>query len=298
MSRLWNHERVICEIQYRHRAGLPLTYVWRDWPGLYRAAQRYCGNWQQAVLEAGLSPRPFRRWSKERVVKELRAWYREPQREHDDWDHGLFSAATRYCGSWKQALQAAGLEPKRYRTWTRQRVIAAIQDRHVRGLPITRIERRNRSLATAARYYFGGWRDALEAAGLGEHYQPVRSPRDWHPQSVVAEIQECHQQGLPLTKVWQQDPTLYSAAKKQFGSWRAALQAAGFQATRRAWTKQEILAEIHARCREGESLSSGLPANKTLAAAAVRYFGSWAKALQAAGVVTGNQERNQCHAKQ
>ena len=294
MSKLWDHERVIRKIQDRHRAGLALNYVWRDWPGLYRAAQRYCGSWQEAVREAGLESRVYRRWSKERVIKELQTWHRAPPTDMDDWDQGLASATMRFFGSWKKALHAAGLEPRRHRKWTRQRVIRAIQDRHVHGRSINGVEHRNRSLVWAARYYFGGWQQALEAAGLGDQFQVKRTPRPWCREFVVAEIQALHQRGLLLGKVWLEDPTLYSAAKHEFGSWRAAVTEAGFEPARKRWNKEVILAEI--RGRRGCTLSSGAPENRNLVSAASRYFGSWRAALQAAAT-TRNSERSSCHEK-
>lgn len=278
--RRWDQQRVVGTIRTRHKQGFPLTGVWRDWPALYRAAQTHCGSWHKAVLAAGLECRTFRRWSRERVLKEIHTWYRDNQKRDD----GLMSTAVRFFGSWKQAVLAAGLEPCRRRKWTKQRVVDAIQDRHVRGLPVYRVERSSRSLVTAGRSYFGSWKQALEAAGLANQYQDTRPPRNWSRKVVIDEIQAFHRQGQPITKVWQRDPTLYSAAKHQFGSWRAAVVAAGFQPSRRSWSKQVILAEIRDRDRQGVSLRSTVPANINLVAAAIRYFGTWQEALQAAGV--------------
>lgn len=292
--RRWTQQSVIEAIRARHQARLPLVGVWRDDPALYRAAQTHCGSWHHALLAAELPSQTYRRWSKQRVIEELRVWYAAGYA----WDHGLAYAARRYFGSWKQALQAADLEPKRHRKWTKQRVIYAIQDRHVRGLPVDRVERSQRSLVVAGRYYFGSWKHALEAAGLAKQYRVTRPPRNWCRQLVISEIQSLQQQGVLITQIWQADPTLYSAAKHQFGSWRAASIASGFTPTRRRWSRQGILSEIHARHQRGLSLSSRLPANKNLAAAAIRYFGTWHKALQAAGVMRQppDRTRSRCHA--
>lgn len=50
------------------------------------------------------------------------------------------------------------------------------------------------------------------------------------------------------------------------------------------WSREMIIAEILKRRAEGRSLSSGNRHNINLAAAAVRHFGSWTAALEAAGV--------------
>lgn len=52
------------------------------------------------------------------------------------------------------------------RRWTRQLVIEAIQIRHARGLPLTEVKKYDSGLEAAARRRFGGWPDAVLAAGL------------------------------------------------------------------------------------------------------------------------------------
>jgi hypothetical protein len=99
---------------------------------------------------------------------------------------------------------------------------------------------------------------------------------------VIGAIQELHQKGLPLTKVWKDDVNLYSVAKTHFGSWRNAVLAAGLQVKRRRWSKQTVADEIRSRARQGLSLSSRCRENHLLVAAAIRYFGSWRQAVRAA----------------
>ncbi|MEQ8785085.1 MAG: hypothetical protein RIC55_02260 [Pirellulaceae bacterium] len=239
-----------------------------------------------ALLAAHVPPQGRRRWSPDRVLREIRAWYADPPDARRAWDARLAAAARTYFGSWAQAVATANLEPWRSRKWSRARVVAAIQDRHVRGLSVDQVERSNRPLVAAARKYFGGWQAALQAAGLGDHYREKRPARDWCRELVVAEIQNFHRREGQITTVWNADPTLYSAAKDVFGTWRAAVVAAGFEPSQRRWTRPAIVAEICARRERGQSLSSRLVANRNLVAAAWRHFGSWRLALQAAEVAS------------
>ena len=54
----------------------------------------------------------------------------------------------------------------------------------------------------------------------------------WSPDSVIQKLQELHKQGTPLRS---DGPNfnLYQAARKYFGSWAAALKAAGIPVTSR-----------------------------------------------------------------
>ncbi|MDH7568499.1 MAG: hypothetical protein QHJ73_02785 [Armatimonadota bacterium] len=92
------------------------------------------------------------------------------------------------------------------------------------------MERRHLALLRAACRRFGSWREAVEFAGLP--YDQVRRRRAWSREKIVARIRELHARGEPLD--WANvsrrlDPPLAWAALKPraFGSWRAALEAAG-----------------------------------------------------------------------
>jgi hypothetical protein len=82
---------------------------------------------------------------------------------------------------------------------------------------------------------------------------------------------------------------LVGAASVYFGSWRLAIKAAGFDYAKikrqKEWSKAEIASEIKRMKATGLELGTTIPVRKryrTLHAAAVRYFGSWAAAMKAA----------------
>jgi hypothetical protein len=93
------------------------------------------------VRTAGLEPPRPRRWSDREIVEALRDWAARYDRPplSSDWrhaapDHPSVALAQRRFGSWRAALDAAGLAPRRPE-WTRERVLAAIRthiDRHRR----------------------------------------------------------------------------------------------------------------------------------------------------------------------
>jgi hypothetical protein len=88
------------------------------------------------------------------------------------------------------------------------------------------------------------------------------------------------------------DPSLAAAALRPngFNSWREALTAAGIDVdnvTRyKYWDNDKVIKAIRARKRSGEPMSSRSlqSTDQSLFCAARRRFGSWDKALEAAGL--------------
>ena len=85
--------------------------------------------------------------------------------------------------------------------------------------------------------------------------------------------------------------TLARAAMRRFGSWHGALRAAGVEpCARRTWTRQRVLEEIQAWDRRGAFAEGGRIEDHGLVCAARRRFGSWQRALAAAGVQLSDPE--------
>jgi hypothetical protein len=282
----WTKQRVIETIRDRQRQGLPVRNVHRDDNKLYLAGYRLFGTWQKALEAAGVDSKPRKRWTKERVIKELRAAHRLGTTNIRRLDQGLVGAVWRHFGGLRQARLAAGLErpPKK---WSRQRVIEAIQELHVSGTPSRAADwRQNRPLALAAVRYCGSWDDALVAAGLlKESEKPVPKP-EWTKESVIRAIQNRHRHGLPMTGVYHTDGSLFYAATRHFGGWRNAMLAAGIAPkSERHWTKADVLRLIRKRQRQGLPLTKAWIDDHGLYYGARKHFGSWRQAVAAAALV-------------
>lgn len=166
------------------------------------------------------------------------------------------------------------------RSWTRERVISAIQTRHQGGLPLHRTWQDDRLLYNAATYYFRSWHRALAAAGL-----PSRSLRKWTKERVLAALRTRLEQKRPLETLWREDRGLHSAAVAYFGGWQNAKVAAGLEATPYIrWSRQSVLEAIRRRHRKGMSMTLVRREAPQLQSAAARHFGSWTEALAAAGL--------------
>lgn len=119
----------------------------------------------------------------------------------------------------------------------------------------------------------------------------------WTQVKIIAAIKQLHLQGADLspTAVQIEHSALFSSARSRshFGSWRIAIEAAGFnydeiKRVKQRWTREEITARICELHAAGEDLLD--PQFKMrhrslyLAACAHRYFGSWRRAVEGAGL--------------
>ena len=147
----------------------------------------------------------------------------------------LLRAATRYFGSWRLAVEYAGLnyeDIRRYKTWTRDRILERIQELHAKGEDLswrhvsTKIDPQLAAAATK-RKHFGSWRGAVSAAGLD--YGLIRRYREWDEDTITSQLRELHAKGVDLNakSMEEYDITLITAARRRFDSWDKALTAAG-----------------------------------------------------------------------
>lgn len=212
----------------------------------------------------------------ERVIDEIRE---RAQRGHPlnsganrgDW---LYAAAMLAFGSWRNAVVAAGFsyDDIKIRPFTKAEVIATLKPLVATGAPILATAHEGR-LVAAARRHFGGWDEAVNAAG-GD-----AGPWKWTRPRVLDRIREDRARGLKVNAVavHKRDVNLYQAGRRRFGTWAAALEAATGEADpiverlREERHGRRSLAERSVRRRDPE-----------LFAAAVERFGGWPPALDAA----------------
>ena len=172
-------------------------------------------------------------------IKELHAKGEDLSYSNMDRHHvALFRAAIRQFGSWRAAIEAGGLPyegVRRYKSWTLDRITERIRELHAKGEDLswrhvsTEIDPQLAAAATRLSSY-GSWRNAVEAAGLD--YDAIRRYKDWDEERILEELKERHQQGMPLNagEVCVSNTALITAARRTFGSWDKALEAAGLEA--------------------------------------------------------------------
>ena len=206
-------------------------------------------------------------------------------------DRKLESAAGRYFGSVREALRVAGLpvraRPPAHRDWTRQNAIEAIRKRVAEGHDLKATCRQDPALYAAAKRLFRSWTAARDAAGC-----PIPIKKQFTADEVKQQIRKRHRDGLTLSNMRVRDLDLHRSAKRIFGSWGEAVEAAGLELTMyRRWTKQRIIEAMRKRHTDGCALCRTWREDKSLFRAAILWFGSWTKAMQAAGFEPIRRER-------
>lgn len=302
----WTPNTVLEAIHLRKAHGKNLNYsaVVADDEKLAGAARRYFGTWQAAIEAAGLdyskilrprqSVNPRGTWSPQRVVEDILERVRngKPMAAHlvQRDDPRLCAAAVYHLGSWEVSITRAGLDYVQIRLteeWTPGRVISIIQDLHAADEDLSEnmaCDCRS-ALYGAAETHFGGWKEAIESAGLD--YTTVRRTDAWSRERVLDRLRELARTGPASTKNLRL--TEYQAVTRYFGGLPAALRAAGLDPNEHLlghgkWDPDAVIRRLR------ERLAAGLPCNDNalkradvrLWGAAKKYFGTVARAVEAA----------------
>jgi len=263
MRNQWTRERIIRHLLEREAKGLPLTVGGQGVDKLmYMASRRIFGSWRNAIQAAGIAPKrvlTWERWSPPRILVMIRHLSRRNRPLTTDqvelrYDN-LVSAARRHFGSWAKAVLAAGVEPTKLRRvvpWTQERIIEAILTRALRNESLVARLVEPRSLVEASHRFFGSWEAAVTAAGLD-------------PKVIV----------LPPRRN-KQAPAATARAPRS----------AVLHARHQPWTKELVIAALHARLREGRPMHSSalMREDNSLFRAARRHLKSWNDAMRAAGL--------------
>lgn len=253
-------------------------------------------------------------WSPEYVLDRLAEFARRGEPLHCisivQRERSFYQCVLRYFGKWDLALNAAGLDPATERcvaaktAWTRRQVVVALKARYAAGHPChwSAVKAESNALARAALKHFGTY----DAALRGSHLQPARIRRipvrrvPYQTESDVREgIQRRQFRELPLNSSAMfcgptRDLPLYMKARRLFGSWRKAVEAAGvsWNTVTRAVvphfaTAAAVLDEIRRRGQAGQSLlchdiRRAPDHGNLLYERALKFFGRWNAAVGAA----------------
>lgn len=212
--------------------------------------------------------------------------------EHPRWPS--YMTVRTVFGSWTSGLEAAGYPPLR-REWGPEDTQAALRRfAQERGRSPTQEDLTQPPADMPAvhhlTYKWGSFNRALEAAGL------VPGRRFWSRDAILDAIRafaERHGRA-PLSTDWMHSTAehpWYGTITEQFGSWPAALEAAGFVPSKIAWTRESMLeairrfADEHGRAPKSTEWKRRDPGGRWPGSSQIlARFGSWSSAMEAAGL--------------
>ena len=127
------------------------------------------------------------------------------------------------------------------RKWSKEIIIEMIKDLKNQNVDLSagHISKHYISLFTAAssRRYFSSWANAVREAGI--NYDQILDEgktrrrnklTKWSKIQVLEEVKKA--QSLNLLTTYRDRLALYSAARREFGSWKQALEEAGYKLTK------------------------------------------------------------------
>ncbi len=205
----------------------------------------------------------MRKWNKETIGNEILRMFESGENLNyatvAQEQVALLRAATRYFGSWRLAIEFAGLnyeDIRRYKTWSRDRILGRIQELHAKGEDlswrhVSTVVDPQLAAAATKRKHFGSWRNAVNSAGLD--YRQIRRYREWDENTITQKLRELYEEGIDLNakNVEEYDITLITAARRRFDSWDKALTAAGLD------YKKIVLRTPFKRRRPSSAISNG-----------------------------------------
>lgn len=186
-GRVWTREKLVETIRDLADQGVDLspTSIQKTHSALFSSARSrsHFGNWRDAIEAAGLDYDDIKRikqkWSREEILQQIRAHQAQghdllnPAFKIKHRNLYLAACAHRYFGSWRRAIQAAGLDHetmRETRVWTKERIRRTIQEMALQGEPLgwAYVEEHCPGIYRAARRKenFGSWHNALIQSGV------------------------------------------------------------------------------------------------------------------------------------
>lgn len=199
-------------------------------------------------------------------------------------------------GSWNEAVRAAGLRPRRIREYTDKELVEALKraaDRLDRGPSMEEFGAMGGYPgAETIRKRFGSWDKALRKAGL----EPMVVDRKKHTDDELLDALRRAADELGRTPTQKEIAAMdgypsYMTYFKRFGSWNEALRLAGIE-PRERHVRRYTEAELITLLKEAAAVLGRTPKTDDLQAMDAypswhtyhARFGSWNKALEAAGL--------------
>jgi hypothetical protein len=235
-------------------------------------------------------------WTERKLLTEIRRRHRSGQSLRDkDVPDRTNLAGRRLFGTWRAAVEKAGLKYEEVTglvRWTRKKIVEAIRDLAAHDVPLsaTYIQEHHGTLFNAAVKRFPrSWGKALRAAGFDpDEHKVARS--GWTRQRAEEWVRNQAARGRCLLARAAPRELKGFVYRRLHTTWPEFVESVGVAypgiRKRYDWTKSALLSEIRRWKAEGNKLNykSVQSAYQALIHQSRKFFGSWDRALAAAGV--------------
>lgn len=319
-----NLERIIKDLKNYELKGTNLSSTWitskknksKKLKKLYRIAENEFGSWRNLLSIAGINSEKYMRprisRSKEDIKKEIielnkkgvELSYETISKHYSS----LCSAACRYFGSWKKAVEESGFDYKIYKkrlTLTSSEIISEIKKLAEEGkrLDVTFVEHNEDSMIRrvyrqARKRFKGGWKEAVEKAGLD--YNQIKLVKPYNKKELIEKIKELGETSSlkPSDIIKTSYQKYYHAIAKKYKQWdyccwkdflKDVEIATSEDDLRTYWKSAEnLIAYLNEKYPTGIITAIRRDASKenlSLQSAIRRYFGNIETAAKASGLV-------------
>lgn len=318
----WSRNYALDRIHEFSKQGIPLNYLYvsQNEPGFPAYVRRIFPSWDAGLEAAGLEPLKIRQskesipFNADQIIEKIRQIELEkPSKLHiraarSGLAKTLVVAAFRNFRCYEKALKKAGIDPK-----TKIPALKDSKRRKARELLISETMERVKDApaydpadakafldkhSATVRSFYGSWTNFATSLNLLER-DIFNSPnyRSYDSQKkCIAGFKERAKLELSVRQedVRTDNPSLGIMAEKHFGKYAKALQAADVQRLPHSYDQRtyangdEVIAAIKLRIKKGQGLFYSIlerpDGDRQLLKWSKRFFGSYAKALVAAGV--------------
>ena len=236
------------ELKDRYKNGLAInsTALPED---LYKGCTNHFGSLDAALKYAGFNPQKIRKTqshSTAEILLEIVKLHLKGKNLNEKFliKHGtkkikriVYAAQKKFTGRWPEAVRTLGIDYSIYEVnqkWNKEKVYKSIQALSAQGEPLNGgyIGINHSDLYHAADRYAGGWEKAITDSGLS--YEQINlGGISLSPDEIISQIKNLYDQGESLSAgVMMVHPKdcvrrVYTQALSKFGSWSAAITAAG-----------------------------------------------------------------------
>ena len=269
-----------------------------DYKRKYRLQTATCGVSRKklSVAREDFWAKRGQHWTSDTVLAEIRRIHRSGRSlRRTQVPVRVYEAGRRIFGTWQAAIEKAGLdyeETTGIRHWTPEKVVEAIKEFHERGVSLSAsyVAEHHPALLNAAMKKFPhSWAKALRASGIDpdEHKKPRGS---WNRERAAEWVRKRAAKGKSLLRRASPRDLFAFVHNHLRTSWGEFVESLGFPfpgiRKRRDWSKQKLLEEIRRWKAEGHRLNYRAVQSEyqALIHQARKFFGSWDRALAAAGI--------------